>query len=297
MALWIQTQSFCNGRCSICPYRIVSKKLEQGRMEWELFKKIVDEAVSEPLLSSVVFELHNEPLLDERIFDWVKYTKSVGPNKFVLIISNGELVDRFDPNDIVQSNVNTLFISLNANSRETYESINNGLDYDKVMNNLSSLLANEATRQKTGVGFVVTEQNAHEVYQATKYWKKQGVKTKLVEELSNRGGTLDTYGKFKLKTGYRGTPFLTRVRQYFANVMTQVLGCHLPFYQMLILFNGDAILCTEDWNRATVGGNVKTSSLREIWNSKKMNETRRLLLRKRYEEIGACQKCSLVRRG
>ena len=296
LALWIQTQSFCNGQCSICPYRIVSKKLDQGRMEWELFRKIVDEAVSEPLLSSIVFELHNEPLLDERIFDWVKYTKSIGPSKFVIIITNGELLDRFHPNDIVQSNLDILFISLNAHSREMYESINNGLDYDRVMNNVSSLLSNEATRQKLGMGFVVTEQNAHEVYQATRYWKKQGVRTKVLLELSNRGGTLDNYERFRLKTSYRGIPFLSRFRQRLMNVTGKVIGCHLPFYQMLILFNGEAIICTEDWNRATVVGNAKTSSLREIWNSKKMNETRRLLLKKRYEQIDSCRECSLARK-
>jgi len=265
-------------------------------MEWDLFRKIVNEAAAEPLLSSIVFELHNEPLLDERIFDWVKYIKSIGASKFVLIITNGELLDRFHPNDIVQSNLDLLLISLNAHSKEMYESINNGLDYDRVMNNVSSLLSNEATRPKLGMSFVVTEQNAHEVYQATKYWKKQGVRTRVIPEIANRAGTLDNYERFRLKTSYRGTPFLSRFRQRLMNGAGHVIGCHLPFYQMIILFNGETIICSEDWNRATVVGNARTSHLREIWNSKKMNEIRRLMLRKRYEQIDSCQECSLARR-
>jgi MoaA/NifB/PqqE/SkfB family radical SAM enzyme len=78
LTLLAQTQSFCNGRCSICPHPTVSKKLPQGKMEWSLFQKIINEAASEPLLSAIVFELHNEPLLDERIFDCVKYIKAKG---------------------------------------------------------------------------------------------------------------------------------------------------------------------------------------------------------------------------
>ena len=105
--LHIQTQSFCNGRCSICPYPIVSKKLDQGTMEWSLFAKLADETASEPLLSTVLFELHNEPLLDERIFDWVKYLKSISPDKSCVIVTNGELLDSFSaPRFSVSGNFN-----------------------------------------------------------------------------------------------------------------------------------------------------------------------------------------------
>ena len=74
----------------------------------------------------------------------------------------------------------------------------------------------------------------------------------------------------------------------------RVIGCHIPFYQINILFNGDVIVCMEDWKRASVVGNVKTSSLREVWNSEKMNEFRRLMLKKRYEETNLCKDCSLI---
>ena len=74
----------------------------------------------------------------------------------------------------------------------------------------------------------------------------------------------------------------------------RVTGCRLPFYQMNVLFNGDAIICCNDWSRASVVGNAGTSSLGEIWNSAKVNEIRRLALRKRYEEIDSCKECSCV---
>jgi wyosine [tRNA(Phe)-imidazoG37] synthetase (radical SAM superfamily) len=113
-------------------------------MEWDLYAKMVSELSSEPPLSTVVFELHNEPLLDQRIFDWVGHLKSARPNINTVIVTNGELLDRFSPTDIVRSNLDALVISLNAHSKATYESINNGLDYDKVVKNVSSLLSNQS---------------------------------------------------------------------------------------------------------------------------------------------------------
>ncbi len=73
------------------------------------------------------------------------------------------------------------------------------------------------------------------------------------------------------------------------------IGCELPFYQMNVLFNGDAIVCCHDWKRATVVGNVKTSSLKSIWNSERMNGIRRLIIRKKYKQISSCREFSLVR--
>lgn len=293
--LQIQTQSFCNGRCSICPYVVVSKKLDQGTMEGNLFTKIANESAAEPVQATIVFNLHNESLLDRRIFDRVKYFKSINPDKHCRIVTNGELLDRVSSTDIIQSNLDVLVISLNAHSKQMYEGINKGLDYDKVMKNVSGLLSNQAVRQKITLSFVLTEQNVHEVYEATNYWKRQGVKTRVLE-LINSAGLLDNYERMRLKTGYYGSPLLLRLGRRLISSAGGALGCHLPFYQMNILFNGDAIICCHDWHRATVVGNARTSSLREIWNSDKMNEIRRLILRKRYEQINSCKECPLLKR-
>jgi radical SAM protein with 4Fe4S-binding SPASM domain len=291
--LLVQTQSFCNGRCSICPYPTVSKKLPQGRMEWDLFKKIADEAAAEPLSSTVVFELHNEPLLDERIFDCVKYIKSVNASKRVAVVTNGELLDRFSPEDIVQSNLDSLSVSLNAYSKEMYESINTGLNYEKVMDNISRILSNPATRKKTTLTFVLTGQNAREVSEATRYWKRQGVRTK-VSGVTNRAGSLGSYEKISPGTGYQNSLGLATVWRRLMNRARHVVGCHVPFYQMSILFNGDVLICSEDWNRTTVLGNVAAQSLKEIWNSEKANENRRLLLKKKFDRLDSCKGCSLA---
>lgn len=294
--LQIQTQSFCNGRCLMCPYPTVSQKLEQGKIDWELFKKIADEAATQPLLATALFELQNEPLLDKRTFDCIKYIKSINPNKRCVLVTNGQILDKFSLTEIIESGLDSLAVSLNAHSKEVYQQINIGLDYDRVMNNIARLLSDENIKRKLVLSFVVIEKNAHEVPQAIRYWRKQGVRTRVIAEIANRSGALDRYEKLRLKTSYRGTPALSRLWRRLMTAAGKVTGCHLPFCQMNVLFNGDVIICCHDWNRATVIGNVKNSSLREIWNSDQMNKIRRLMLTKQYQQLESCRDCSIVKR-
>jgi radical SAM protein with 4Fe4S-binding SPASM domain len=63
---------------------------------------------------------------------------------------------------------------------------------------------------------------------------------------------------------------------------------------MNILFNGDVILCCNDWNRDNVVGNVNNESLEQIWNSAAMNHLREKIIKKRYHEIKACAQCTMA---
>lgn len=263
-------------------------------MEWSLFDKIATEVASTKMLSVLLFELHNEPLMDTRTFSWVKHIKSASRDKKCMVITNGELLDRYSLSDILESKLDKLVISLNAHSREVYEAINNGLDYDRVMRNISRLISNQSTRAKVVIGFVLTEQNVHEVYEATQYWQRQGVRTR-VTQLTNRAGSLDNYGSVRLDTNYNDATLLSKVREHlWTRAVRRTLGCQFPFYQMNVIFNGDAIICSHDWDRATVIGNLRNSSLKEIWNSERMNQIRRLMLKKRFEQIDSCKGCSVV---
>ena len=51
-------------------------------------------------------------------------------------------------------------------------------------------------------------------------------------------------------------------------------------------------MCLNDWADREVIGNVRTQTIREIYNSPRMKEVRELMLQGRYEEIEACSGCS-----
>ncbi|MFC1967950.1 radical SAM/SPASM domain-containing protein [Chloroflexota bacterium] len=294
LVLQLQTQSFRNGRCTICPYPISSQVLSNGTMERELFERIASELASEKQASMLVFGLHNEPLLDRRLFDWVEHIKARSPETFCIVVTNGELLDRFGLVEMLQPGLDQLIISINAYTREVYQSINAGLNFDIVIKNIQYLVSDRDMKPKVQLRFALSAKNAHEVKTAVDYWKTQGVRTK-VRGITNRAGSLENFEGLRVGDNEYAGKVPWTVWHRLMSTARGFTGCDLPFYQMNILFNGDIIVCPHDWNRTTVVGNVKTSSLREIWNSERMNEIRQLILRKRYEMINSCRECSLAK--
>ncbi len=242
----------------------------------------------------LMFALHNEPLLDKRIFDWVKYIKFINTKCYCIVPTNGELLDRFTVTEMVQSGLDQMNVNLSAHSKEMYDIMNTGLDYYRVIRNVHHLLSDKFMKQKMEMRFVLTQENAHEAQRAANYWKAQGIHIKVMK-ITNRAGALDDYERLRLKDSHYTGPFLLRIWKRLMSAVRSMIGCELPFYQMNILFNGDVVICCCDWKRAVIVGNVKTSSVKAVWNSERMNEIRRLILQKRYEMIPSCRECSLVR--
>lgn len=70
--------------------------------------------------------------------------------------------------------------------------------------------------------------------------------------------------------------------------------CYFPFYKMMVDWNGDVLLCCEDWLRkAGTFGNLTKDGLGEVWHGQKFNEIRRGLLNKNRGCNNACKNCSI----
>jgi radical SAM protein with 4Fe4S-binding SPASM domain len=50
--------------------------------------------------------------------------------------------------------------------------------------------------------------------------------------------------------------------------------CFYPFYSMMVDWNGDVFLCTQDWNRRIKSGNLMLSTVYEVWTSKMLKKYR-----------------------
>ena len=53
--------------------------------------------------------------------------------------------------------------------------------------------------------------------------------------------------------------------------------CYYPFHRLKIDWNGNVLLCSNDWGRKFIAGNVKNENLWDIWMSEKMWIARRKL--------------------
>ena len=67
--------------------------------------------------------------------------------------------------------------------------------------------------------------------------------------------------------------------------------CTFPWYSLTIFWNGQAIVCPQDFMGALVMGDANHQSIKEIWNSEKSCEMRCRLVEKNFEDWMPCLTC------
>lgn len=66
--------------------------------------------------------------------------------------------------------------------------------------------------------------------------------------------------------------------------------CNYPFRKLAIAFNGDILLCCDDFMYNTFYGNVQKDKLIDCWNNPELNKIRLSLLNN--NRIGPCERCN-----
>jgi len=285
--LEVQTNSLCHGTCLFCPYITTSKSLPQGKMEWELYKKIVDECTTFPTLELFTTILQNEPLMNKNIFKEIAYfkEKNKGRTPFT-IVTNGYLLNDKMITGLKEAGVDYLAISINAFTKETYETQMPGFKFERIIENIESLLSKDLGKMRVWLRILQTSMNESEIPGAIVNWRKRGLRVEIIPHISNRGGAVEI-------AGLKPMQYIRRKKIWDALIARYSKCCIFPLRQMCILFNGDVILCCNDWQRLTVLGNVKEKSLREIWSSEESKRIKRLILERKYSDISACRKCTV----
>ena len=66
--------------------------------------------------------------------------------------------------------------------------------------------------------------------------------------------------------------------------------CNFPFRKLVISYDGNVVVCCDDFMNQTSFGNVMNQTLVECWNDEKFNKYRRALLEDK--RIGLCAQCN-----
>ena len=68
--------------------------------------------------------------------------------------------------------------------------------------------------------------------------------------------------------------------------------CYYPFYNIFVDYNGDTLICPNDWDKRKVIGNVNKSNILDLWNNEQFNQVRKRLINKNRSEK-PCEKCNV----
>ena len=276
----IQTQSFCNGGCVVCPYK--SLDIKRNVMPDEILNKLLDEiAEHKEDVERVIPYLNNEPSFDKRMLDILrKIRKSNITVEVSTNISNWKLedLDSIIEEDLIQD----FRVSFFGHNKELYESLMTGLNFDKTSEKVKYLLtANRKANNKIDIEIIVVllpTLDAEEI--------KKGLDELFDKPKVHFFGFLDRCGKVEIaKNDLAKTDNM------------EVVGCSLnrPYERCCIYSNGNVVLCSQDWCQEVVIGNVYEHTIEEVWNSDKAKEIRKIVLgQKKCGKSFLCNKCKLA---
>ncbi len=259
----IQTVSGCNARCIFCPNGNGSSKLPSGRMDWSLFKKIIDECVQNRVKRISPY-LMNEPLIDICLGKKIKYiAENRKKGLSIKLNTNGGLLNDEMGRALASSGLDRLNISCHGISKQAYEESMKGLCLETTLKNIDNFLGlmkdGNSKKPRVTITMVKTKLTEKEIPGILNYWHQRGVSVH-IRRLENRSNT-EIAGKGIEPGSWQRFSYCKRL-----------------FTQAYILFNGDMLLCCVDYGYTTVLGNVSRQSIREIWNSEKALDIRRRFL-------------------
>jgi len=275
----IQTHTTCNAHCIMCPYSSIYRHISHGKITSELFRKLIDECADHAeVVKDVKPFLMNEPLMDNRLPDFIRYTRERLPKVNIGFSTNGQLLEGDLAERLLDSGVNEIWVNFCGNTEKTYSLAMKGLSFKRVRQNVINFkdaIAREGLGIRLYISMVETRLALTELEEVVAFWRQYGIKV-ITTPLNNRGGNIEV----------DGLRVLGRIKDRRV--------CDRPFYKIYIVYNGDVILCSSDWKREIIIGNVADGGIYGVWHSRRQKEIQEKLLARDFSKLPLCEVCDYL---
>ena len=135
VCLYLEVTNRCNLLCETCP-RTFEDLEPPADMSWELFAKIVDQV---PNVARVVLHGVGEPMLVKHLPRMIRYLKDRGT--YVLFNTNGTLLNPKKFQEIIDTGLDELRVSLDAADRKSYAAIRGKDFFQRIVRDVGKFTA------------------------------------------------------------------------------------------------------------------------------------------------------------
>jgi MoaA/NifB/PqqE/SkfB family radical SAM enzyme len=156
--VYIEPTSRCNLICRTCIRNAWDEP--QGDMSAETWNMVIDSMKTLSSRPDIFFGGFGEPLLLPNIARMVEQAKAVAGK--VELITNGILLTEQRSHDLIEAGLDTLWVSVDGVTPESYADIRIGAELPKVFKNIRrmAILRHETTRRpEIGISFVAMRKN------------------------------------------------------------------------------------------------------------------------------------------
>ena len=250
----IELTSYCNYSCIMCGKSYTEQKIKES-MPLDLVEKIAKEAKQLGVYSLWV-GAGSECMLHPQIADALKILFSANTIDCTFL-SNGSLITDEVARIFVEHQTGQLSISLDAASEEVYKIVRRGGTLPRVERNIQHFLdlRGDNLFPLLRVTMVKLKENENEREAFLKKWE-------------NRADVID----FQTCVDFQDINDIDNVVNWMKK------PCFQAFKRLYVHYNGNVYPCCNGYGIHYPLGNIKDMSLAEIWNSKRLNDFRKLVL-------------------
>ncbi len=317
VCLYLETTNRCNLLCETCP-RTFEALEPPADMSWELFTKIVDQF---PSIARVVLHGVGEPMLVRDLPRMIRYLKDRGI--YVLFNTNGTLLNPRKFQELVDTGLDELRVSVDAADRETYKLVRGKDFFDRIVRDVGKFTAFQhrvgAVHPKVSIWLTGLKETVQQLPDFVRMAAEMGVKEVHLQRL-----VFDDAG-FGMARAESSLFERTKAEEEACIATAQALGatlgvtldasgatepgvslkqqddqpwstCRRPWSLMYFTAHGRALPCciapfsARGYSNYTLG-DATQQSLREIWNGDLYREFRTSLLSDAPPK--PCQNCGL----
>ena len=273
--LLIELVSACNLRCPFCFQidKTFTKKPYMGVIDFNFFKKVVDEA-NEIGVGAITMGSRGEPTLHKQLGEMLEYLSSKKNIFEVKLNSNATFLNENVCEKILKNNISQFIVSADHYEKEAYERLRKNSDFEKILKNVDTLYKirkekypNSTTEIRvSGVDF----EKKLDRKKFKDFWIKRSDHVSVTYPLER----WDTYNN--------------EPHDHISE------ACENLWDRMYVWYDGKVNPCDTDYKSYLSYGEVKNYSLKKIWNSKIIENTRRMHLSNERNKITPCDRCGVV---
>jgi radical SAM protein with 4Fe4S-binding SPASM domain len=270
--LLIEPTSVCNLRCVMC-FQVDSsftKKEFMGHMPWDLFLKVADQA-KEHHCRAVTLASRGEPTLHPRFGEMLLHLRDIGIMDLKINTNATRLTEKLT-DDILSAGVNEVVFSVDAGTKDTYESIRVNGKFDDVVANIerfNNVRAKKFSKSPTITrisGVKVRDDQDEE--QMADFWEKHVDQVTIKRAMPR----WDSYNNPPIEVNQ---------------------PCSALWERMYVWYDGKVNPCDFDYKSYLSTGDANTTSLSDIWLGAAYQKLRDEHVANMRKKIVPCDRCPI----
>lgn len=287
-SLSIEPTTACNLGCPECPSGLKQFTRPTGKLNMDLHRSILEQVKDTVFYINYYFQ--GEPFLHPQFLDLIKEANK--QKIYTATSTNAHFINAQKAEEIVNSGLDRLIISIDGLTQETYENYRIHGDLNKVLEGTKHLIeAKKKMNSKTPhliFQFLAVKPNEHEINDVFKLGTEMGIdevriKTAQLYDYKNGNPLMPVNEKYsRYKKQKDGT---YKIKHALGN------HCWRMWSSSVLTWDGKVVPCCFDKDAKHVLGSLENQTFDQVWNGVTYTNFRKAVLTER-NQIDICTNCS-----